>query len=96
MAVDESVISKLEKLAKINLTPEERSEMIGDLDKMLKMVDKLSEVDTRGVEPLVYMHEEKNVLRKDVISGVLDRKTGLSIAPHKEGPYFAVPKVIQK
>ena len=96
MAVDESVISKLEKLAKIKLTSEERSEMKGDLEKMLKMVDKLSEVDTSGVEPLVYMHEEKNVLRKDEISKVLDRNEGLSNAPHKEGPYFAVPKVIQK
>ena len=96
MSIDESVISKLEKLAKIKLTPEERTEMKVDLDKMLKMVDKLSELDTSGVEPLVYMHEEKNVLRKDVISNVLDRKTGLSNAPHKEGPYFAVPKVIQK
>jgi aspartyl-tRNA(Asn)/glutamyl-tRNA(Gln) amidotransferase subunit C len=96
MAVDESVISKLEKLAKLKLTSEERSEMQSDLEKMLKMVDKLSEVDTNGVEPLVYMHEEKNVLRKDKISNVLDRKTGLSNAPHKEGNYFAVPKVIQK
>lgn len=96
MAVDESVISKLEKLAKIKLTSEERTEMKGDLEKMLKMVDKLSEVDTMGVEPLVYMHEEKNVLRKDKISNVLDRDTGLSNAPHKEGPYFAVPKVIHK
>jgi aspartyl-tRNA(Asn)/glutamyl-tRNA(Gln) amidotransferase subunit C len=60
------------------------------------MVDKLSEVDTNGVEPLVYMHEEKNVLRKDKINNVLDRNTGLSNALHKEGPYFAVPKVIQK
>ena len=96
MSIDESVISKLEILAKIKLTPEERTEMKGDLDKMLKMVDKLSELDTSGVEPLVYMHEEKNVLRKDVITNVLDRKTGLSNAPHQEGPYFAVPKVIQK
>ncbi len=96
MAVDESVILKLEKLAKIKLTSEERSEMKGDLEKMLKMVDKLSEIDTSGVEPLVYMHEEKNVLRKDEISNVLDRNKGLSNAPHKEGFYFAVPKVIKK
>lgn len=96
MAIDESVISKLEILAKIKLTSDERTEMKGDLEKILKMVDKLSEVDTAGVEPLVYMHEEKNVLRKDEISNVLDRNTGLSNAPHKEGHYFAVPKVIQK
>ena len=92
MVIDESVISKLEKLAKLNLTDLERTEMKGDLEKMLKMVDKLAEVDTNGVEPLVYMHEEKNVL----IDNVLSREEGLKNAPNRVKSYFAVPKVIQK
>ena len=96
MVIDESVISKLEKLAKLNLTDLERTEMKGDLEKMLKMVDKLAEVDTSGVEPLVYMHEEKNVLRKDLIDNVLSREEGLKNAPNRVKSYFAVPKVIQK
>ena len=96
MAVDESVISKLEKLAKLKLTDLERTEMKLDLDKMLDMVDKLSEVNTDGVEPLVYMHEEKNVLRKDGVANVLSREEGLKNAPIGVKPYFAVPKVIQK
>ncbi len=96
MAVDESVISKLEKLAKLKLTDLERTEMKGDLEKMLNMVDKLSEVDTNGVEPLVYMHEEKNVLRTDKVANVLSREEGLKNAPNRVKTYFAVPKVIKK
>jgi aspartyl-tRNA(Asn)/glutamyl-tRNA(Gln) amidotransferase subunit C len=96
MAVDESVISKLEKLAKLKLTDLERKEMQDDLDKMLNMVDKLSEVNTEGVAPLVYMHEERNILRVDSISNVLDREIGLKNAPKRVKSYFAVPKVIQK
>lgn len=96
MAVDESVISKLEKLAKLKLTDLERTEMKDDLEKMLNMVDKLSEVDTNGVEPLVYMHEETNVLRNDVVANVLSRDEGLNNAPNRVASYFAVPKVIQK
>jgi len=96
MAVDNSVISKLEKLAKLKLSDHEKNEMKIDLDKMLKMVDKLSEVNTEGIEPLVYMHEERNVLRKDVISGVISREEALQNAPNRKQTYFAVPKVIQK
>lgn len=96
MAVDESVISKLEKLAKLRLNGTEREEMKVDLEKMLNMVDKLSEVDTNGVEPLVYMHEERNVLRKDDVANVLSRDEGLNNAPNRVKSYFAVPKVIKK
>jgi len=96
MAVDESVISKLEKLAKLRLTDLERTEMKSDLEKMLNMVDKLSEVDTDGVEPLVYMHDERNVLRKDTVENVISREEGLKNAPKRVKSYFAVPKVIKK
>jgi len=96
MAIEESVISKLEKLSKLKLTEAERIEMKGDLEKMINMVDKLSEVNTDGVEPLVYMHNEKNVLRKDKVDSLLDRESGLENAPKRVGNYFAVPKIIQK
>lgn len=96
MAIDKSVISKLEKLAKLKLSNIEKDEMKIDLEQMLGMVDKLSDVDTVGVEPLVYMHEEKNVLRKDEVTRVISREEGLKNAPNRVQSYFAVPKVIQK
>ncbi len=96
MAIEESVISKLEKLSKLKLTDAERTEMKGDLEKMINMVDKLAEVDTVGVEPLVYMHDEKNVLRADKVDNMIDRESGLGNAPKRVGNYFAVPKIIQK
>lgn len=96
MAVDDVLISKLEKLAKLNLDQEERTDIAKDLEKILTMVDKLSEVDTEGVEPLVYMHEEVNVLRGDKVDHMIEREEGLKNAPNRQGNYFAVPKIIQK
>jgi len=96
MAIDDNVISKLEKLSKLKLEADERVSIANDLEKMLDMVDKLSEVDTEGVEPLVYIHSEVNVLRADKATGMLDRETALANAPKKVGNYFAVPKVINK
>ena len=34
-----------------------------DFKKILDFVDKLNEIDTEGVEPLIYLSDEENVLR---------------------------------
>ncbi len=96
MAVDKEVILKLEKLAKLRLSDEERREIGVDLENILSMINKLEEIDTSGVEPLVYIHEEVNVLRADKIEGMLDTEQGLKNAPKRIDNYFAVPKIINK
>ena len=83
-------------MAKLRLTSEERVEVGEDLEKILSMINKLEEIDTSGVEPLVYIHEEVNVLRKDEIEGMLDTQDGLKNAPKRIDRYFAVPKIINK
>lgn len=96
MAIKESVILKLEKLSKLKLNDEERSELSGDLEKILSMVNKLEEVDTSGVDPLVYIHDEKNVIRKDEAGDMISTEEGLKNAPKRVDDYFAVPKIINK
>ncbi len=96
MAVDNMLILKLEQLAKLRLEESERKEIGEDLKKMLEMIDVLSEVDTDGVEPMVYMHEEVNVLREDKVDDRLDREKGMSSAPRRIGNYFAIPKVVKR
>ncbi|MDF1699283.1 MAG: Asp-tRNA(Asn)/Glu-tRNA(Gln) amidotransferase subunit GatC [Saprospiraceae bacterium] len=96
MAIEDNVILKLEKLAKLRLTNEERGAISKDLEKILTMVDKLEEIDTEGVEPLLYIHEEVNVLRKDSAENKLSTEEGLSNAPKRIKDYFAVPKIINK
>lgn len=96
MAIEEKVILKLEKLAKLRLTAKEREEIGTDLEKILAMVNKLDEIHTDGVEPLVYVHEEVNVLRSDQAENKLSTEEGLKNAPKKVDKYFAVPKIINK
>jgi aspartyl-tRNA(Asn)/glutamyl-tRNA(Gln) amidotransferase subunit C len=94
MTVDEKLISRLEKLAKLDLTPAEKEKLRKELDDILKMVDKLEELDTEGVDPLIYVLEENNVWRKDQVQGQIDRKASFKNAPDADGQYFKVPKVI--
>ena len=90
------VILKLEKLARLKLNEAERAQIGDDLDKILAMINKLEEIDTSEVEPLQYIHEEVNVLRKDEAENMLSTEDALSNAPKRIDNYFAVPKIIEK
>ena len=96
MKIDKDLILKLEHLARLQLTEEEQASMISDLNNILKMVEKLNEVDTEGVEPLTHMTEAVNVFRKDEVKNQLAREEALKNAPKTDGEFFQVPKVINK
>ena len=94
MKVDKQLISKLEKLARLELSQEERSILSKDLESILQMVEKLQELDTSSVQPLVYVSEEENVLREDEVRNQLSQQEALKNAPDQDGTFFKVPKVI--
>jgi len=96
LAIKKEVILKLERLAKLKLSDNEKEEIGADLEKILTMIDKLEEIDTKGVEPLVYVHEEVNVLREDSEEGMLEIEKAMANAPNRIDNYFAVPKIIDK
>ncbi len=96
MNVDDGLILKLEKLSRLSLSGEERSNLKQDLDEILEMVKALEEVDTEGVEPLMHMTEETTVMRQDSVSDQLTNREALSNAPAPASPYFSVPKVIDR
>ncbi|PHN03798.1 Asp-tRNA(Asn)/Glu-tRNA(Gln) amidotransferase subunit GatC [Flavilitoribacter nigricans] len=94
MQIDEKLISRLEHLARLELSGEERAHIQGDLNKILDMVEKLNELDTTNVQPLVYINEEGNVWREDEVRNQLPREKALKNAPDEDGTFFKVPKVI--
>ena len=96
MTIDRDLILKLENLAKLELSEEERSKLTGDLNNILSMVEKLQELDTTGVEPLVYINEEVNKLREDEVRNQVSQSEALKNAPEEDGTYFKVPKVLKK
>jgi aspartyl-tRNA(Asn)/glutamyl-tRNA(Gln) amidotransferase subunit C len=96
MQVDDALIEKLAKLSLLQFNEAEKEEIKSDLQKMIGFVDKLQELDTTGIEPLLHMSEEVNVLRDDIPGNMLTREEALKNAPHHDGQYFKVPKVIKK
>ncbi len=94
MTIDKETVEKVAHLARLELAEDETEQMIADMSKILGFMDKLNEIDTTGVEPLVYMTDEINVLREDVVKQQITHQEALQNAPKHDGKYFLVAKVI--
>lgn len=96
MTIDKAIVDKVAHLARLELTPDETGAMIKDMNRILGFMDKLNELDTTGVEPLVYMTNEVNVFREDVIRQEITHDEALLNAPKHDEDYFLVAKVIEQ
>lgn len=96
MEVNDEMIANLAQLARLEFNDEEKEEIKTDLQKMIAFIDKLNELDTTGVKPLLHMSENVNVLREDEVKQTITREQALKNAPLHDGQFFKVPKVIKK
>jgi aspartyl-tRNA(Asn)/glutamyl-tRNA(Gln) amidotransferase subunit C len=96
MEVNDALIEKLARLAQLEFSEAEKREIKTDLEKMIGFIDKLNELDTTGVAPLLHMTNNVNVLRKDEVKGEVSREEVFKNAPMHDTNFFKVPKVINK
>lgn len=96
MEVNDLLVDNLAKLSHLSFSEQERKEIKSDLQEMITFIEKLQEVNTDGVEPLLHMSSNVNILRDDVVQGSVTREEALKNAPDSDGTFFKVPKVIKK
>jgi len=96
MQVTSEMVDKMARLAKLEFNDADKEAIRLDLEKMIAFVEKLNELDTSNVEPLIHMSESVNILREDEVKGSVTREEALRNAPDTDGTYFRVPKVIRK
>ena len=96
MEITNEIIDKLAKLAKLQFKDEQRDGIREDLTKIIAFVDKIDELDTEGVEPLVHMSREINVLREDEVKETITQTQALKNAPSKDSDYFKISTVLNK
>jgi aspartyl-tRNA(Asn)/glutamyl-tRNA(Gln) amidotransferase subunit C len=94
MKIDKDTVDKIAHLARLEVTDTEREELMGDMGKILDFMAKLNEVDTTGVEPLVYMTDTVDNFREDVLKQEITHEEALLNAPKHDADYFKVAKVI--
>ena len=94
MSTDLNTLRGLAHLARLEFDETREQQMLGDLNNILDFMEQLRGVDTTGVEPLVHLSQEINVLRDDEARNTVSHAEGLSNAPRSDGDYFRVPKVL--
>ena len=99
--VTEKDVAYVAELANLELTEEEKPRMLRDLNSILGYIDRLNELDTKGVAPLAQVSElgdaaGTNTTRADELQPSLDRAVVMPQAPETDQVFFKVPKVIER
>ena len=84
------------ELARLELTEDEKSLFQRQLDGIVGYVEKISEVDVSGVEPMMHGREVSNALREDSVRPSMPAEVALANAPKRVGDEFLLPKIVEK
>ena len=96
MEITNKKIEELAHLARLEFNDTEKVKIKADLERIVGFFDKLSEVNTDNVEPLIYMSDRQNNLRSDDVKEEITKQEALKNSPSKDSDYFKVPKFINK
>ena len=96
MEITPKMIGHLAHLSRLEFGEERKESIRLDLTRMVGFIEKLQEVNTEGVEPLLFMSDVQHVTRTDEVAGSVTRAAALKNAPLTDGTYFKVPTVIKK
>ena len=96
MKVDEALVERLADLAKLSFDERSTKDIINDLTNIFVFIEKLSELDTKGVEPMASVTDEVNVLRADKVHHEITHEEAMNNVPMKDSDYIKVPKVLNK
>ena len=94
MNIDKDTIEKIAHLSRLELKNNDVDKMQNDLSNILNWIDKLNELNTDNIEPLVSMSENHNIMRDDVVKEHISHNDALKNAPKKDSDYIRVPKVL--
>ena len=95
MAIDKQTVVKVARLARIAVSDDEAEALRGELNAILGFVEQLDEVDVDGVEPMTAVVHVPMKSREDIVTAGGHAEKVLANAPVREGPFFAVPKVVE-
>jgi len=95
MSLTREEVQRVAALARLRFSAAEEERLTGQLDAILRYMEKLNRLDTTGVEPFTHAVELVHALREDSVTNHPDAETLLANAPDKEQTFFKVPKIIE-
>jgi aspartyl/glutamyl-tRNA(Asn/Gln) amidotransferase C subunit len=88
-------LEKLESLVKIKLTEAERAEAVKYFENWIEKFEKLAEVDTDGVEPLISVSALENIMREDTAYKLFGREVLLENVIEQRDGYIVIPRILE-
>jgi len=96
MKITSEIVDHIAHLSRLEFEGESKKAIMEDMERIVTFMEKLQEVDTGNVEPLIFMTKEINHLREDVPQVTVSQKEALKNAPKADSDYFRIPKVLSK
>ena len=96
MKISEGTVDHIAHLARLEFEGDKKAAIREDMEKIISFIEKLQEIDTENVAPLIFMTNEVNNLREDDPVVSLTQEEVLKNAPKKDSDYFRIPKVLDK
>ena len=95
MSLDKSEVQKIAWLARLAINEQDISNYSDELSSILDLVERMSSVDTEGIEPLAHPLDLAARLRADEVTETNQREHFQKQAPLTENGCYLVPKVIE-
>jgi aspartyl-tRNA(Asn)/glutamyl-tRNA(Gln) amidotransferase subunit C len=95
MSLTKAEVEHVARLARLELSEDEKEEFTGQLNDILAFVEKLNTLDTSNIEPTAHAIPVANVFRPDQVVPSLDPELALANAPDRIGDFFKVPKTLE-
>ena len=94
MKISESEVEHVAKLARLNISKDETSQMTRTLNDILIYMEKMGEIDTSNVKPMTHAIPNENIMREDNVKPFSAPEKILEIAPDSKDKFYRVPRVI--
>lgn len=95
MNIDRAAVDHVARLARLDLTEDERETMRSELEGILEHAGKIQALDLDGVEPTSHALPLRNAMREDVVKPSLPQAETLALAPKAEDSRFMVPRIVE-
>ena len=96
MKITDEIVDHIAHLARFEFAGEKKTAIKEDMERIIDFMDKLQEVDTENVDPLIFMNKEINRLREDKAEVSISQEQALKNGPKTDSDYFRIPKVLSK
>ena len=95
MALDKQQVAKIARLARIEVSEQDKDHYAREISGILQWIEQLSEVNTDGVPQMVSVGDMRLPRRKDEVTDGNQQEAVVQNAPQSDYGCFVVPKVME-